>query len=252
MKFWTLMLAAFLVFSTGCGTLFPKRVEFFQDKVKTFPEQKASEKEVQRQAALMAKERAAETLRAAEREQTSTSVTKPAQDTAALTDAVSESLGPPRHPASGEATNVAAELRVAISKLNARLDDFKKANDENAGKKIENTGWLQVPYFMWIGIVGVVAFVGLIIVGVAWSALKFYALSNPPVQLGVGAVQLGANFLKKAVGEVVAGGERFKAGLQTKIADPKLQAEVLDLFRIEHERAQSSDVQTLVKDLTQK
>jgi hypothetical protein len=250
-KLLTLLLALTL---TGCGTLIPKRVELGQDKVERVPVASATELEKQRRAAAMAEEQAQKTLDAAIGVDAPVCVTEPARATADLTDAVAKSVGPPKTPIqpNEDPHKVANDLRSAVAKLNARLDDFKADNDKNAGKKIEDTGWLKVPYFLWLGGFLVVGFVGLIVLGVAWSFVKMYAMSNPPVQLGVNAVQMGANFLKKAVGEIAKGGEKFKAAVEREVQDPALQAKIKDLFRVEHERAQSSEVQELVKAITPK
>jgi hypothetical protein len=237
---------------SGCGTLIPKRVELFQDKVQKFPEPRSSEIETQRRAADLAERKARETYDAAIVSGATTNVVQPAAETVALTGAVSDSLGPPKKPADETGQEVAAELRHAIAKLNGRIDDFKQGNDENAGKKIENTGLISVPYFLWVALVGVFIFVGLIVAGVLWTFLKMYAVSNPPVQLGVSAVQMGANFLKRALGEVTKGGEAFKAQLAKTVEDPALQEKIKELFRVSQERAQSGDVQEIIKALTRK
>jgi len=239
---------------TGCGTLIPKRVELGQDKVERVPVASAAELEKQRRAAAMAEEQAQKTLGAALGIDAPVCVLEPAKATVDLTDAIAKSVGPPKSPIkpNEDPHAVANDLRSAVAKLNARLDEFKSDNDKNAGKKIEGTGWLQVPYFIWLGGFLVVGFVGLIVLGVAWSFVKMYAMSNPPVQLGVNAVQMGANFLKKAVGEIAKGGEKFKRAVEREVQDPALQAKIKELFRVEHERAQSSEVQELVKAITPK
>lgn len=242
-----------LLMISGCG-LIPKKVELFQDKVAKFPEPKASEKEIQRQTAQRAHDRAGETVKAAIATQADAAVIVPAVEAEVLTDAVSDSLGSPLHPASPDKTSeaLATELRTAIAKLNSRIDNFKTDNNENAGKKIEGTGLFQVPYFVWLGGALVLAFIGVIVLGVLWTFLKMYAMSNPPVQLGVGAVQMGSNFLKRALSEVTAGGEKFKEELLKKVEDPALQDRVKELFRTEHLKAQSQDTQDLLKLMTQK
>lgn len=248
-KLFTILLVCAM---TGCGTLIPKRVEFFQDKVHQFPEQSASEREIQRQAAQRAEEKAREMLSEAYKELASPKVTEPGEEVVDLTGAVASSLGPPRHPSTKPSDELADSLRSAVAKLNTRIDEFRKENNENTGKKIEGTGLFSVPYFLWIAIVGVLFFVGLLIAGVLWTFFKMFAASNPPVQLGLGAVQLGAGFLKRAVGEVAKGGEAFKDALMKKVSDPKLQEELKELFRIEHERSQSADTQALLKEITKK
>ena len=246
--------ASLAILLTGCGTLIPKSVEFGQDKVAKFPEPKAAEKEKQRQAARMAADRAEQTLENALTCNAPFEVIKPAEDTAVLTDAVAESVGPPKTPApvDKEARAMAAELRSTMAKLASRIDSFKSDNNENTGKKIEGTGWLQIPYFVYILLVGAMVFVGFILMGLAWTFLKMYGLSNPPVQLGVTAVQAGAGFLKRALSEVVSGGEKFKEDVMAHVKDPALQEKLKEVFRISQERVQSQDTQALVQAMTPK
>lgn len=239
-----------LLLLPGCGTLFPKPVEFGQDKVEAFPTQRASERETQRQTALRAKEDAEKTLRAALSEASSPAVVEPATSVARLTDSLSLSLGPPKYPATVPSDELARKLDLAVAKLNARIDEFHIDNDENKGKKIEGTGWLSIPYFVWIGGVAVVVFIGLIILGVAWTALKAYALSNPPLALGLNAVQLGSKGAKSLVAQLLQGGEKFKERLSKEVTDPVLQEKIRQLFRDEHERAQSPETQQIIKRLT--
>lgn len=235
---------------TGCGTLFPKRVEFGQDKVEKFPVKKAAEQEVQRQAAQRAKEEAAKTLEAAIEEETSPAVVEPAKATARLTDAVSDSLGPPLHPSAVTSAELARALDTAMAKLNKRIDGFKRDNDENIGKKIQGTGWLSVPYFIWVGILAALGFVGFIILGVAWTALKAFSISNPPLALGLNAVQLGTKGATTLVSQLLKGGEKFKERLAAEVSDPAVVAAVEKIFRDEHEKAQSPEAQIIVKHLT--
>jgi hypothetical protein len=248
-----ILLAACLAVLPGCG-LIPKRVELFQDKVRTVPEMKQSDKEIQRQVAQRAEEKARETYDASVATGSDASVVLPAAETVLLTDAVSESVGPPVHPASKNDTSaeLIAELRTSIANLTRRMDDFKQDNNENAGKKIEGTGLLQIPYFVWLGGFLVFAFVGFIVLTVLWSFVKMAAVANPPVQLGVSAAQLSANFLKRSLAEVLKGGEEFKSRVVQAVDDPALQARIRELFREEHMKAQSGDVQDLVKQLTRK
>jgi hypothetical protein len=244
-------LALLLVGLTGCGTLIPKRVEFGQDKVKAVPTQTDREKETQRRAAALAAQKARETREAALTNNAPPAVTVPARDTEALTEAVSESLGPPKHDPSGDDPQaLAAELRVAIAKLNARLDSFRDKNDENIGKKIEGTGFLQIPYFVWLLMVVVVGFVGLILLGIGWSFLKMFAMSNPPVALGVNAVAMGGKLTARAVSQLIKGGEAFKDALGGVVSDPALLERVKELFRTSHKAAQDEHLQDAVKELT--
>lgn len=236
----------------GCGTLIPKRVEFGQDKVRAFPEPRAAEKETQREVARLAADKAQETLKAAITADSPASVVLPADETVTLTGAVAESVGAPLSalPIDTEAREAAADLRRAVAKLNKRMDEFKEDNNENTGKKIEGTGWLSVPYFLWIALVGVFLFAGLIVAGVVWHMVKMYATVNPPLQLGVGAVQMGAGFAKKALSQLAAGGEAFKTALEKEVSDPALLNRIKDIFRTAHQTEQDGDVQAVVRQIT--
>jgi hypothetical protein len=247
-KIFTPILLALLL--TGCGTLIPKRVELFQDKVKEMPVARASEREVQRQAAQRAAQASASVLLAVVTDGAGTNIVQPAGDAAKLSDSVSRSLGPPLKPSSEAAPDLSRRLDTTIAKLNDRMDSFRDKNDENAGKKIESTGMFQIPYFLWIGLVGVFLFIGLIVMGVLWSFLKMYALSNPPVALGVNAISAGGKFATKALSQLVKGGETFKDAVVKEVSDPALQAKVKELFRVHHQTAQDQDVQAVIKELT--
>ncbi len=247
-RIYALLLAASLIFS-GCS-LIPKKVELFQDKVHPVPEMKASEKETLRQTAKMASLKATQTLGAALAENTSSNVIAPASDTVALTAAVSASVGPPTHPSPLTAEQLSVKLDTAMAKLNARLDDFKADNNENAGKKIEGTGWLQVPYFVWLGGFLVMAFIGFIILTIAWTALKAFALTNPPAAIGVNVAQLAARTASKGLTQLLKGGESFKEAVVAKFGQGQISDQVLHLFRSEHEKAQDEDIKAVVEHLT--
>lgn len=245
---------AFLALAlTGCG-LIPKPVEFGQDKVHKVPVAKSSEREIQRQTAQRLTEKTKEALRAALAEDSSSAVLQPASDSAVLADAIKASLGPPLYKAPDDMSSaeLARKMEAAIAKLNDRIDDFRKDNDENAGKKIEGTGWLSVPYFVWLLIVAAVGFIGLIVLSVLWTMFKMYAVSNPPVALGLKAVQMGGKATASLVSQLVKGGEEFKKKVDETVEDSTLKETVLAMFRAAHESAQSPENQEVVKELTRK
>lgn len=229
---------------SGCGILLPKNVEFFQDKVKAFPEIKASEKEIQRQAAARASIAATQTLMAALHENSSPSVVAPATDTAVLTKAVSVSVGTPLSPSTLPAEDLAVKLDTAGAKLAARVDSFKKDNNENAGKKIEGSGFFQIGYFsMWAIILAGLA--------VVWVALKIYGTINPVVGLGLNtAGRVSAGVLRKGFTELSEGGEWFKDEIAKSHLTDEIKAFVTKTFIDNHMAAQSRDTQTLVEKLT--
>ena len=140
-------------------------------------------------------------------------------------------------------------MEATLAKLNSRIDDFREDNDRDVGKKIEGTGFLQVPYFVWLLIVAAVGFVGIIILGVLWTALKAYGMSNPPVALGLQAVELGGKATAKLASQLVKGGESFKDRIEKTITDSKVKEQVLGLFSSAHKEAQSPENQAVIKEL---
>lgn len=241
---YALFVAVALVFTSGCSVLLPKKVEFFQDKVATFPEAKLSEKETQRQAAAMAAVKAEQVLLAAVSNHVPESVVSPAKDVAVLTEAVALSVGPPAKPWGGTATNLAAKLDSSVASLNRRVDSFKADNNSNAGKKIEGTGVFQVGYFSMLAV---------LLGGLAllWVGLKLYGLVNPVVGLGTNVVgRVASTALNKAVAEVTEGGEWFKEYLAESDLDDQIKSKVKELFSRAHVEAQSRDTQALVERLT--
>lgn len=248
MKLKHLLVSAVLVVGlSGCG-LIPKRVELGQDKVQKFPVPLAKEKEVQKQVAQRAEEKAVETLEAAIKEEASPAVIVPATEVVVLTDVLSESLGPPVKPAPVDtaSTALAQELSTSIAKLDKRLDTFKADNDENVGKKIEGTGWLSVPYFLWVAIIG---FVGFVIWIVLKSLLSAAGAASPPVAVGLKVASVGGKVLSRAFGQVIKGGEEFKNRIKEEIKDADLQAKILELFRTSQIKNQDQDVQRTIKEL---
>lgn len=231
---------------TGCGTLMPKKVELFQDKVEQFPDKKASEREVQREAAQKAAREANALVKSVLTNAPVTNVLKRAEATAELTDALTTSLGPPISPSHAESVKLAEKLKSMTGKFIERVYDFKGANNENAGKKIEGTGLIRVSYFAWIGGILLLCFLGYI-------ALKVVATlgsaANPAVGLGVNAVSMGAKGVAKALSQVIKGGKNFKTLLDQRITDTATKKEVLDLFKTAQDKAQDAEVQQAVKHL---
>lgn len=251
MKILPVILLASALALSGCGTLIPKNVEFFQDKVAAVPEATSRETETQKQAAKLAAARAKDTLIAAVAENASPSVVIPASDTATLTESVSTSVGQPLHPSSLTAPELATKLDSAVASLGRRLDDFKEENNANSGKKIEGTGVFQISYFVWIGLVLFIGFILFIAVSVGWSILKVFALTNPPLAMGINVASMGAKTVSKGFTQLVRGGENFKDRVNAEIADKEIATKVLELFKSEQQKAQNEDVQEVVKHLTQ-
>ncbi len=240
---------------TGCSSLIPKRVELGQDKVEKMPVAKASEREIQRQVAQRLAQKADETFRAAISVEAPNIVAVPAAESAVLAKANSTSLGPPLKSANPlmTSTDLAAKLDTAVAKLTARIDDFREDNDKNAGHKIEGTGFLQIPYVVWLGGAVVLFVILFVVAGVGWSFLKMYSLSNPPVALGLKAVQTGGALATKAVSQLIAGGKEFEKQLATKVSGVSDEAkeQIIELFRASHKQESDKDVRAVVDHLTE-
>jgi hypothetical protein len=236
------ILLAFGLLSTGCG-LIPKKVEFFQDKVKKFPAESSRLIELQKEAAYAAKVETQQTVRAAVLEDASTNLVQHAETAAVLTDAVSTSLGPPSKQPS---ETVAADLRRAVAKLDAKIDAFKQENDENAGKKIEGTGAIQVPYFAYLG-----GFV--VLVFMLWHlgklALTAASVANPGAAVGLGVMNVAGSLAGKGFVQLVQGGKNFLKWVDDNVPDDAIRTKLVDAFTAAHKQAQDGDVRPVVDKL---
>lgn len=244
MKKWLISIMLVPVLMVGGCMLAPKPVEFFQDKVQKFPEPTNKEREVQKQAARLAADKAQQTLIAAVEEGSSITVTVPAAETVALTESVADSVGPPRSPWEGSAKELSIKLDKTIAELDKRLLDFKFDNNENAGKKIEGTGLFSVGYFtMWFLAFGVIVLI--------WVGLKIYGMVNPIVGLGVNtAGRVGSTILNKGFSELVSGGNKFHNWVETHTSPTLTKEEILELFTSAHKEEQSREVRQVVRNLT--
>ena len=240
-----ILLAASVVLG-GCGTLIPKKVELFQDKVKKFPVATQAQKEVQRQAAQRAQEKAIETLTAAVAERTSPAVIAPATETVVLTEVVADVVGPPAKRPTIDTVALADEVRKSLATQVKKVDSYAENNDENVGKKIEGTGLVQVPYFVWMGGVLVVVFVGW---HLAKLALTAASAANPGAAIGVGAMNVAGSTVSKGMVQLVAGGKRFMSWAEAEIEDPALRKKIVEAFTSSHKTAQDADVKAIVNQL---
>lgn len=244
-RLFSLIIASALL--AGCSTFLPKKVELGQDKVQKFPESKSKEREIQRQAADRVARDALEVLRRITHGPgTSRDLLEKASDTAVVADSVSDSLGPPMKRNTNDAQRLADNLNKATASLNERVEDFKEDNNENAGKKIEGTGWAQVPYFLWVGGFALAAFVFFAVMKVVLTVLS---AMNPGVALGTKAVAIGGSALSKAFAQVLRGGQLFKKDLNAVLQNSDLEAKVLELFKRAQDHAQDEETRKTVKHL---
>lgn len=235
-----------LVLLTGCGTLIPKKVEFFQKKIKPVPEATSGQKETERQAAALAAVKARQTVEAALQNNSPVAVIEPAKDTELLTTAVSASLGPPVRPYVDAPTNLVDRVNHNTAVLHGKIDSYRERIEPLVGKKIEGTGFIRINYFVYVG--------GLLALGfLVWTGLKIYGSVNPIVGLGTNiAGRIGSKTLSTGYAELVKGGEYFKEELAESGLAKDIQDSVVRLFRQSHERAQSTEHQDIVKLLTAK
>jgi hypothetical protein len=232
---------------TGCGTLVPKKVEFFQDKVKQYPEYSDYSRQLEKQLAQRLQQKTAQTVEAALETKASTNVVIPAKEAERLAIANAVVVGPPEKPATIPSEALAVKVESTVGKLDSKVDDFKKGNNENEGKKIEGTGFFQVSYFAWVG--GILAVIALVYFA-GKIALNAAAMVNPGAAVGLNVVNgLGA-VAGKGFSQLIKGGENFKKWVTTEVKDADIQKKVLDAFRAAQERAQDSDVQNAVIAVT--
>lgn len=234
-----------LVFSlSGCGTLVPKTVEFFQRKVKAVPELPEAAKETQRQAADYVATKTEETKVEAIATGAATNVVVSATEASLVADALSQSLGPPEDPWKKEAQRLALKLKEQQAIYNHKLEKFSDKVDKDVGKKIEGTGFFRIPYFVYIfGIV--------LIIFLAWTALKIYGSINPVVGIGTNIFgRIGSAARTRAMTELAEGGEAFKQYLSDSGIADSVKSHVLDLFSRAHKENQSRDTQKIIGTLT--
>jgi hypothetical protein len=167
-------------------------------------------------------------------------------ETEKLTAVVAESVGAPAKPTANIQTDaLIADLRGQIAKLEKKMDSFTVENNENAGKKIEGTGAISVPYFVYAG-----GFVLIIFVGwhLAKTALTVASAANPGAAVGVGAMNIAGNLAGKGLNQVVTGSKEFLTWVGKEL-DPVVAAKVTDAFGAAQNKAQDKDVQVVVKTI---
>jgi len=244
----TPLIAIFLALAVaGCGTLIPKKVEFFQDKVKAFPEQSAKLRELEREAVYQSHEKATETVVAALKEQVTTNVLAPAQDTMKLTEAALVAAGPPEKIPTLLPVELAQKVENAVGDYNQTVAKFAKQDDKNAGKKIEGTGLIQVSYFAWIGGIALVIIIALF---VGKLLLTGAAVANPGAAIGLNVVNAAQSVLTSGFSQLVKGGEEFKDWVTKEVSDSGLQKKILDAFQTSHMKNQDQQVQNVVAAMT--
>lgn len=232
---------------TGCGTLMPKPVEFGQDKVEKFPVFKPQEREVQRQVARKVDEAAQEVVEEAIRQKLPTNIVEKVKRVAKMADALKTSVGPPINKPGADPERMADALISKAGEYVVRVQDFAVENDDNAGKKIEGTGLIKVPYFVYIfGL----AFVGIFALTAYKIAAPILKGLNPAVGVGLNTVEMGGRAMSRSLSQLVKGGKGFLKSIQSEVADPAVRQQVEKIFKSAHKEAQDETTRKAVDHLT--
>lgn len=235
-----------LLLGPGCG-LIPKPVEIGQTKVRAVPGKTDRQIEVEKQAALYVAQQADQARDAALRESASTNVVRPLSEARDAAFGLSYSLGAPARPWDDSAADLVRRLNAMESKLDRALDRYRDRVAPDVGKKIEGTGVLQIPYFLWLAIVAGGLFL-------LWTGIKIVGAVYPAVGLGVrglsAAGHIGSRTAVKALEQVVRGGEAFKQALDRSDLDDRAKQAVRDLLRRHQMVSQDEEVQVLVQNMT--
>jgi hypothetical protein len=232
---------------TGCGIM-PKKVEFGQDKVERVPDKSTKRKELERQAVAIIEEKVKEAQLAAVLEHASTNIVEPLHEAGRVSEALGDSMGPPIKPFTGEPEKLAINLEKAVAKDNVKLDKYREDVRKNEGKKIEGTGWFQMNYFLYMGLViGSLCFL-VIVIRIAWS---IFINSYPGVGVGMNILKLPGKAAAKGLSEVLEGGEYYKNLVKAENdLEERVKEKVLALFRRAQIEKQSRDTQSVIKRIT--
>ncbi len=225
--------------------MIPKSVEFFQSKVHSVPTKSDYQVELERRVAFMAKEKTATAEKAAIAEESSEAVTVPLGDAVQLNDALSADLGAPAKRHAGPVKELVVKLERKEAQLRDKVDDFADRNNKMAGKPVEGTGLIRIPYLLWIGIIFGTLFL-------VWTGLKIYSAFNPAVALGMQGTRIAGHVLSKGFSQVLSGTERFKSRLSESSLSDEARTEVLELLSHSQASAQDEDIQKVIQVLTRK
>ena len=240
-------LASVFLFGPGCG-LIPKNVEFFQKKIRPVPEKVEKAKERERQAA----EYVDSQLQTAKDQAVTMGLTNglftSITNAKTVSGPLSVSLGPPESKWTGPPQRLGDDLLLEVAKLNRRLDIYTQSNQKIEGKKVEGTGLVNVPYFVYIVIVGGLVFLAIIGIKIALGVLS---ATNPAIGLGANVVKgLGSKVIAKGFSQIVKGGEEFLKRAEEEISDPDLYEKVKQMFLDEQQKAQDQHIKDAIKQLT--
>ncbi len=221
MKRLPLVLAAVLMLLPGCA-LFPKQVEFFQKKVQPLPTVTDAAVNRQRQAA---------------------DYIARSEETNRLAKSLSASLGAPLKPWYGSADELAYRMDHDRAVLQVKVEKFAKRDDSLAGKKIEGTGFIRMPYFVFLGcVVGLLALI--------WVGVRIYGLVNPIVGTASGVIgSVSSSVLAQGFSELVSGGSQFLTWVENSNLASEAKSWITNTFKVAHQTQQSTATQAVVNKL---
>lgn len=225
----------------GCSIL-PKNVEFGQKKVKPVPAKTEKAKEFDRKAIYFVNKKVNEALTAAFATKADKTVVTPLSEAKPVSEALVVSVGPPKPEWTGNATNLAKEVNKNTAVLNEKLDDYRDNVKPLEGKKIEGTGFIQMGYFTYLGI----------LIGLAFLikfAYNIFGTLYPPVGAAGQLLKVPAKIVARGFSEVIEGGEHFLSKVDHEF-EPAVAAKISAMFKSSHMEKQSRDVQTIVDTIT--
>lgn len=133
----------------------------------------------------------------------------------------------------------------AIQRLQGRLEAAEKkadnVNQRNAADAEFKRSIVKLGWYLFFGVVGLVA----------WNVLKVVGVFNPVVGAGVGAFRVAGNTLASALRQVKQGGDSFIQSVQAKaeLSDDQKKL-ILDLFKEKQNSAQDEKVRQLVRKIS--
>jgi hypothetical protein len=230
----------------GCQ-LIPKPVELGQKKVQAVPTKTEKQVEAEKMAADYVAKKIDQGRDQALKINASTNVIEPLTDARDAAHGLRQSLGAPRSLWDDSGAELALRLGFLEAKLDRALAEHRQDVAPLVGKKIEGTGLIQIPYFLWVGLIILFFFI-------LWTGLKIVGAVYPVVGLGVSGLsaagRIGSKTVTRAFAQVVKGGEAFKNAVDRSDLDDKAKAWVVDNLRRHQMESQDTDIQELVRKVT--
>lgn len=157
-----------------------------------------------------------------------------------LTKSIQSSVGIPKKEVMAtdiNVKNILDDLRAENVRHTQEIKNYFEKMEKLEGKKVEGTGLIRVSYFTALLVV-------ILIPIILFIAVKIFLVFNPAVGA---SVSVAGGVAKKALSEVVYGGERFKNLVKSKYENAE---DILTDFRVAHETEHSTDTKEIIKKIT--